>query len=183
MTLRERMSGELATIPSIEQFYSGLPADAVDAVRGAATRIHERRQRQIEDILAIGRDLLMVKERLGHGQFLAWLKIEFATSERSAQNYMRAAEEFGGKSATVADLPPTVVYKLAAKAIPPEMRQDILSRLEHDNRPSPAEIEGQIAEAQRQVREQRARERKTQRRVKTRAKMTPAERTRVEKRE
>jgi hypothetical protein len=109
--------------------------------------------------------------------------VEVALSERSAQNHMRVAEEFDGKSATVADLPPTVVYKLAAKTVPPEVRQDILRQLEHDDRPSPAEIERQIATAQDQVREQRDQQRKAQHRAKTWAKMTPEEQTKFEKQE
>jgi hypothetical protein len=183
MPLRERMNRHLTLTPSIEHVYAGLPAETRDIVRSAAARIRERRQRQIEDIIAIGRDLLLVKERLGHGQFLAWLQVEVALSERSAQNHMRVAEEFEGKSATVADLPPTVVYKLAAKTVPPEVRQDILSQLEHDDRPSPAEIKQQIAAAQNQVREQKDQQRKAQHRAKTWAKMTPKERTTFEKQE
>jgi hypothetical protein len=169
--------------PSVEHVYAGLPAETRDIVRSAAARIRERRQRQIEDIIAIGRDLLLVKERLGPGQFLAWLQVEVALSERSAQNDMQVAEEFEAKSATVADLAPTVVSKLAAKTIPSEGKQDILRQLEHDDRPSPAEIKQQIVAAQDQVREQKDQDRKAQRRAKTWAKMTPGERTKFEKRE
>jgi hypothetical protein len=178
-----RQSRALTVTPSIEQFYAGLPAETTDVLRDAAARIHQRRRKQIEDIIAIGRDLRLAKERLGHGQFLMWLHIEVTLSERTAQNYMRVADEFDGKSATVADLPPTVVYKLAAKATPAELRQEIVRQLEHGNRPSPAAIDEQIAEAQRHSREQRDRERKAQRRRKKLATMTPAERTKFDQQE
>jgi phosphoglycolate phosphatase-like HAD superfamily hydrolase len=72
---------------------------------------------------------------------------------------------------------------LAAKTIPSEGKQDILRQLEHDDRPSPAEIKQQIVAAQDQVREQKDQDRKAQRRAKTWAKMTPGERTKFEKRE
>jgi hypothetical protein len=57
-------------------------------------------------------------ERLGHGNFLPWIEAEFGMSEWTARNFMRVAEEFGGKSGTVPDLPPTVLYQLAAPSTP-----------------------------------------------------------------
>jgi hypothetical protein len=50
-------------------------------------------------IVWIGRDLLAVKQMLEHGQFVHWVAKECGFSIRTAQNYMRVAEFFEGKSA------------------------------------------------------------------------------------
>jgi hypothetical protein len=96
--------------------YAGLP----DTVAAEARRIVDRyRERGQNHILETGRDLIRMKKALGHGAFGAWITAEFNMSERTAHNYMRAAEAFDGdKSAIVALLPPSTVYALAAKSAP-----------------------------------------------------------------
>jgi hypothetical protein len=51
------------------------------------------------------------------GNFLPWIEAEFGMHENTARNFMRVAEMFG-KSTTVVDLPPTVLYALAAPSTP-----------------------------------------------------------------
>jgi Protein of unknown function (DUF3102) len=60
-------------------------------------------KRRTADILSIGSLLAEAKEKIPRGQWLPWLKKECSMSERSAQNYVKAAE-FAAKYATVADL-------------------------------------------------------------------------------
>src|SRR3954468_8151062 len=86
--------------------YSALPADVAAAARAAADRIKGRHQRQIAAIIETGRDLLAIKERLGHGWFLAWLQAEFAWTDRTARNYMQVVEQFADKTEIISDLPP-----------------------------------------------------------------------------
>lgn len=63
-----------------------------------------------------GRDLITVKEKMGHGRFGDWLRCEFGWSERTAQNYMNAARAFdelakrGCSPEAIALLPPTALY-------------------------------------------------------------------------
>lgn len=54
-------------------------------------------------IYEIGQRLNEAKAQLAHGEWLPWLEEKVRFSERSANNYMRIANEYG-KSATVADL-------------------------------------------------------------------------------
>ena len=68
-----------------------------------ADDLHLALKRETADILAIGGLLAEAKERVPHGAWLPWLKKEFSMSERSAQNYMKAAD-FVTKYAVVADL-------------------------------------------------------------------------------
>src|SRR4051794_22974901 len=94
--------------------YSVLPADVQEEARAVADRIKERNRVTWAAILDTGLDLLEIKQQLQHGSFLGWIEHEFGMTERTAQNYMRAASEFGDKSEIVADLPLTTIYTLAA---------------------------------------------------------------------
>lgn len=73
-----------------------------------------------EDIVAIGLDLIAVKEKLEHGLFGQWLAAEFEMSDVTAHRFMSVASRMG-KSFTVKDLSPTVLYALAAPSTPDEV--------------------------------------------------------------
>src|SRR4051794_28084474 len=99
-------------IEPVQQVPQRLPFDyaAIDAhvaadARAAAERINRRLHQSKNDIIEIGRDLIAMKRRLGHGRFLPWIASEFGMSDQSARNFMNVAEAFGGKSKTVLDLP------------------------------------------------------------------------------
>ncbi len=77
-----------------------VPTD-LDAI---AERVRQRIRRTTTDIIETGRDLLVVREKLEHGQFTDWLDTEFGMSDRSAQLYMRAAEWAEGKTEMISDL-------------------------------------------------------------------------------
>lgn len=49
--------------------YAALSSDVEVECRAAAERIKVRMKRTTEDIIAIGKELIAVKERLGHGLF------------------------------------------------------------------------------------------------------------------
>src|SRR4051794_37426713 len=96
--------------------YERVPPDIAADARELAARIKERGRAAILDT---GRDLLSIKERLGHGHFGRWLAAEFQWTERSAQRYIQAYEVFREvKSDIVSVLPATLVYQLAAPSTP-----------------------------------------------------------------
>ncbi len=74
--------------------------------------------RTAQNMILIGEKLQAVKAQLPHGEWLAWLKREFAWGERTARNMMQVAERF--KSAQFADLPieTSALYLLAAPHTP-----------------------------------------------------------------
>jgi Protein of unknown function (DUF3102) len=78
-----------------------------------ATTLHRERHAVVD----IGRLLTEAKKKVDHGQWLYWLTVHFGKSERTAQNYMRAAE-WASKNATVADLKlrPSAIYWLSQDA-------------------------------------------------------------------
>ena len=101
--------------------------DDLDTISG---RIRAAMRRSVEDIISIGQDLALIKAKLPHGQFGSYIMEKFSFSERAAQNYMNAAAAFKGKTATVAYLPATALYELAAKRTPPAVREENVALLE-----------------------------------------------------
>jgi hypothetical protein len=97
-------------------------------VREAADRIRSRMMRTVKDLIEIGRDLIAVKERLGHGNFLPWIDGEFRMTDKSAQRFMSVAERYGDKSDSVSNLTATVMYELAAPSTPEEVRAEVAER-------------------------------------------------------
>jgi hypothetical protein len=79
-----------------------------------ADELHTALKRETADILAIGNLLVEAKAKVEHGQWLPWLRQEFLMTDRSAQNYMKAAE-FAAKNEIVADLrlSPSALYLLS----------------------------------------------------------------------
>jgi hypothetical protein len=93
-----------------------------------AREIRALSRRAIGGILEIGRRLVEAKALAGHGGWLSWLEREFGWSERTARNYMAAAERF--KSATIADLDIDLraLYRLASPSTPAEVVEEVIAR-------------------------------------------------------
>lgn len=116
--------------------YSPLEEKTAEKVQASAARIRETVKRTIEDIIAVGAELLSVKEELPHGQFIPWLRAEFGWTERTARNFMAVAEAFGPKTEMISDLriDPTAAYLLAAPSAPDEAREAAVERAESGER-------------------------------------------------
>jgi hypothetical protein len=126
-----------------------------------ANRIRERIRRTTSDIIETGRDLLVAKEKLKHGAFLPWIESEFQMTDRTARNYMLAAEWAADKSEIVSTLRPTTLYMLAAPSIPESIKTAVLKDLRAGN----AVIDEQVKERISAVRfEKREAARKSRRR-------------------
>src|SRR5690348_3058464 len=68
--------------------YTMLPIEIRAEARIAAVEIKSLMHRTV---IEVGNALARIKRRLPHGQFGKWLSAEFGLTERSAQNYIRAA--------------------------------------------------------------------------------------------
>lgn len=119
---------------------SASDGDAHAQVRDAAVRIRMRMARTAEDIVEIGRDLIRVKDLLGHGKFLPWIKDEFGMSRQTADNFVHVAETFGAKLPIVSNLPPTVLYALAAPSTPDEVKEEIIDRAKAGGKVTSADV-------------------------------------------
>jgi DUF3102 family protein len=104
------------------------------------------RQRAGASVVAIGKDLLLAKRYLSHGSFLRWIASEVGIPPRTAQDYMRVAIWVEGKSATVAHLPPSILYFLSANDASDEFASQVLTRIEAGERFSRASIRKEFAE-------------------------------------
>jgi hypothetical protein len=123
--------------------------DTANKVRAAAERIRRLLHNEVDVIIEVGTELCAAKDLVRHGHFEAWLLAEFGMSARTARNYMRAAEAFGGKSATVADLQPTTLYLLAAPSTPSMVRDEVIKKIDAGERLGDHAIKVMVAEAKR----------------------------------
>ena len=85
--------------------YSSLDPAVASLVRASARCIKEQLKKQHAVFLEIGREFLMVKDQLGHGDFGLWLDAEFGINERTAQRCIRAAELLGDQPNIASALP------------------------------------------------------------------------------
>lgn len=124
--------------------YSGVSAAVAKEAEATAKRIRNRLK---VHTIEIGKELLVIKEELGHGKFGKWLDFHFGWKERTAQNYMNSATAFGSTPQIIDVLPPSTVYKLAAKSTPGALRQSVIDEIKRGDKPDPKQIERKISAA------------------------------------
>lgn len=66
---------------------------------------------------------------------------------------MNSAIAFGSTPHIIDMLPPSTVYKLAAKSTPDALRQSVIDEIERGKKPDPKQIERKIAETRREARQ------------------------------
>ena len=118
-------------------FYQSLAPEHAALAMRAEERI---KARTVATVIENGRDLLEVKSALGHGQFTQWLEQTFPFTMRTAQLWMNAAEQYGGKSEIISLLNDTVLMLLAAPSTPEEVREEIESRAAAGEKITVAEV-------------------------------------------
>jgi hypothetical protein len=141
-----RDGGEIAVMKRGAFDYGALNHLSAKAARDAAERIHAHMASMRKDAIEIGRELLHVKNKLlAHGEFGAWLQAEFEWTQRTAENYMAAAE-LVAKNEKFSYLPMTTISKLASRGTPDIARDTIITRLDKGERPSTKEVTDEIAQ-------------------------------------
>ena len=126
--------------------YSLLPAGAADVARGAAATIRERGRLAAESIVAIGEELLKVKDALPHGAWTPWLDAEFGWTDRTARTFMRVAS--WAKSESVSDLGTvdlSALYLISARSTPAAVQTAALAIAETGERVTRGAVRGLIA--------------------------------------
>lgn len=108
--------------------YANLNLETRVVVQQRTNEIKERMRRTAQDIIEIGQKLIDVKERLGHGFFGLWLRLEFEWADRTARQFMRVAEAFKSENFSDLDFAPSALYLLAAPSTPDEVRREALER-------------------------------------------------------
>ncbi|MBF0093053.1 MAG: DUF3102 domain-containing protein [Alphaproteobacteria bacterium] len=125
--------------------YTGLPSEAATEIRAAAERIRVRMKRTAEDIIEIGRDLIAVKAKLAHGQFLPWIEAEFGMGDDTARNFMNVAKKLGDQIPKLSGFAPSALYLLASA--PAEVVTAVETRAQSGEPFDVAKIKAEIAAA------------------------------------
>jgi len=163
--------------------YAAMAPGIADELKTTADTIRRLIRNISTDVITIGANLIAAKRRLDHGQFGPWLETEFQWSERSARNYMKVAEAFAGKSATVAVLPPTDLYLLAAPSTPSTVKESVVARLEQGETVSTGTIRSLVHDAKETERRSKQPERRQAKEVKLSASARRARDKRGEEKE
>jgi Protein of unknown function (DUF3102) len=83
-------------------------------------------QRLLTDVIEMGRRLDRVRRRIPHGDWLPWLKKNFAWTDDTALNYIRVFQSRGRfKSRTIRDLPLSSIFILAREDTPPAVFEQV----------------------------------------------------------
>ena len=86
-------------------------------------------KRTAEDIISIGKELIFIKSKLKHGQFMPCVEHHFEMKTRTAQNFMNVAEKFGS-NAQLLRISPKILYELAAPSTSDEVVQLVTEKVE-----------------------------------------------------
>lgn len=98
------------------------------SARAAAERIRGRYTLACQSIAAIGQELIEQKKSLGHGNYLEWVKAEFAFGVTTAHKFTKIAETFGANFQTSENLAFEAWAMLAAPSTPEPVREAVLER-------------------------------------------------------
>lgn len=107
--------------------YTSLDAETSQFVQQQTGEIRVLMKRTAQGIVEVGQKLVEVKEKLGHGRFLDWLKAEFEWTHETARRFMTVAQQFG-QSPHVVEFAPTALYILAAPSLPEAARTEAITR-------------------------------------------------------
>ncbi|KJR43569.1 hypothetical protein MCHI_000532 [Candidatus Magnetoovum chiemensis] len=110
--------------------YSVIDVKTADEIKASAERIKLRIRRTVEDVVEIGKELVIVKEKLGHGKFEEWITANFDMNIRTAQNFMSVYNRFGGKNETVSFLPLRALYELSSSSTPDEIVDMVIEKFQ-----------------------------------------------------
>lgn len=97
------------------------PVVAVDTL---TTEILILKQQTAQNLIEIGKRLIVVKESLGHGEWLPWLKEKVDFSDQQARRFMNVAKECANSTALL-NLPPTKVFALLD--LPADQREEFVA--------------------------------------------------------
>ncbi|MEC4804742.1 MAG: DUF3102 domain-containing protein [Jaaginema sp. PMC 1079.18] len=118
--------------------FSDLDPKTRDEIKERTDRIRGLMQRTLQDIIEIGKELLEVKQRLPHGQFGDYLRVEFDWSWQTANNFMNTASQFGnGEIENGLEIAPKALYILSSKSVPEKARKEAVKQAQMGEKITP----------------------------------------------
>lgn len=147
LTADEPAVDRLALRHRLRWDYSQVSPTDRKQVEDAAVDILANGQRLQQSAVAIGERLIGVKRFLAHGLFGDWCATEFHMSQKTAENMMNVAREFGDKIETVSILTDSAMYMLAAPSTPEPARQQAIEEAQATGKsPTKSRVREIIAE-------------------------------------
>jgi hypothetical protein len=110
--------------------YGNLAAPEVKRCESAVEKITKYQRRMAADIVAIGSELLAVKDKLEHGQFGQWIDHYFGWSQQTGSRMMQAATVFKSLNLSIFTIDTSALYLLSSSKCPDEVRDDFIERAE-----------------------------------------------------
>jgi hypothetical protein len=121
-------SEESSITSAIKFSYDILETTTRQVVQERTIEIKSLLRRTAQDIIDIGKKLSEVKQELGHGQFLDWLRTEFDWSESAARKFMQVHRKFKTVNFTNLNIATSAMYLLAADSTSETARNEALQR-------------------------------------------------------
>lgn len=110
--------------------YSTLDEETCKVVQACTSEIQSHLLSAAEQMIEIGERLQIVKEKLKHGQFQAWLLTEFNMNPRQARRIMLVAKQFKTDKYAVLKFAPSALYLLAEIQTPNAAKEEAIHRAE-----------------------------------------------------
>jgi hypothetical protein len=122
---------ELSTATSSIEFNYGILNLATrKVVQQRTIEIKSLLRRTAQDVIDIGEKLSEVKQELGHGQFVDWLRTEFDWSDSAARKFMQVHRKFKSVKFTNLNIAISALYLLAADCTSEAARSEAVQRAE-----------------------------------------------------
>ncbi len=108
--------------------YAALAPETRIVVQQRTSEIKTLMRRTASDTVDIGQKLTEVKQQLGHGNFMSWLKSEFNWSVSAATRFMQVSEQFKFVNLVNRAIAPSALYELATPSTPTDARLEAIER-------------------------------------------------------
>jgi len=124
----------------------------VAAIRRLKKRAASHGKAFLADIIEIGKRLSRVKDRVGHGNWLPWVRDNFGWTDQTASNYMNVFElSKTAEFLRLRNLPLEALYLVARRNVTPEARIAIRERVEAGEKITPKQARLAIRAPQERV--------------------------------
>jgi chromosome segregation ATPase len=108
--------------------YGTLDLDTRSFVQGRIVEIRIFAKQTMQGVIEIGKRLIEIKEKLGHGNWLPFIKAELGWSESTVNRYTNVAKTFKSVNLTNLEIDLSSSYLLAAHSTQDDARQEAIER-------------------------------------------------------
>lgn len=121
--------------------YASLDKPTAEFLLHETEEIKTLMKKTVEGIIETGERLSRVKQRLKHGEFMAWIETEIKCHYSTALHFMRVWQTFGEQKKQISDvgINVSVLYLLSAPSTPEKLRTEIVEMAKAGNPVSFAE--------------------------------------------